>query len=151
VSTAGVLVHNTYPGNAPNSIGRINYGSSDLSQLAKTTRLQTGEFTPRNLAVFEYRAADGSLKTITTFSERGVGHAERLLAKDLEAMGVDPSRVTRIFSELEPCQAPGGFCKDFIQLTFPNAKVSWAFEYGDAASRATGIEALREALKGIKP
>jgi hypothetical protein len=90
------------------------------------------------------------LKTITTFSERRVGHAERLLVKDLEAMGIDPSRVTRIFSELEPCQIPGGWCKDFIQRTFPNANVSWAFEYGDAVSRARGIKTFRETLKGMK-
>lgn len=84
---------------------------------------------------------------MTTFSERGVGHAERLLASDLDALGVAPSRVTRIFTELEPCSAPGGYCKDFINRTFPQAEVSWAFEYGvDAASRSRGIEAFRRAL-----
>jgi hypothetical protein len=130
-------------------VGQIGYESSDLGRIAANARRQTADFSPRNVAVFEYRAADGSLKTITTWSERGVGHAERLLAKDLEALGVKPSQVTRIFSELEPCAAPGGYCKRFLNDTFPDAEVSWAFEYGDAASRTRGIQALREALENL--
>lgn len=83
---------------------------------------------------------------MTTFSERGVGHAERLLAKDLDALGVQPSQVTRIYTELEPCSVPGGYCKDFIGRTYPQAEVTYSFQYGaDAASRRAGVDALREA------
>ena len=69
-------------------MGQIGYETSDLGHIAANARRQTSDFSARYVAVFEYRAADGSLKTITTWSERGVGYAERLLAKDLDALGI---------------------------------------------------------------
>jgi hypothetical protein len=83
-------------------------------------------------------------------SERGAGHAERLIAKKLEGMGIPPSQVTRIFSELEPCSAPGGYCKRFIESTFQQAEVTYCFEYGEsAASRANGVDLLKQALQSL--
>ena len=103
----------------------------------------------RNTSVFEYNNGKG-LETITRFSERGVGHAERIAGRDLAAAGIQPSEVTRIYSELEPCNVPGGYCGAWISRTFPNAGVTWSFEYGiEAASRAAGVAALREAVAGL--
>ena len=80
-------------------------------------------------------------------SERGVGHAERIIARELEAAGVDPSQVRRIYSELEPCSVPGGYCAAFIDRTYPNAVVTHSFEYGATkASRSAGVDALRNAV-----
>ena len=136
---------------APNLLGRqIGYGSSDLSRLAQAYRQTAGVRGGRNVAVFEYRAADGSLQTIARASERGVGHAERIIARELEAIGVPPSQVSRIYSELQPCNMPGGYCDPFIRRTFPQADVSWSFEYGaTAASRAAGVDALRNAAANL--
>jgi hypothetical protein len=130
--------------------GQIGYGSSDLSRAAQAYRGTAGVTGGRNVAIFEYRAADGSLQTIARASERGVGHAERIIARELETMGVQPSQVTRIYSELQPCNVPGGYCDPFIRRTFPQAEVSWSFEYGATAeSRAAGVEALRRAAGNL--
>jgi hypothetical protein len=130
---------------------QIAYGSSDLGQIVIQARRQTSTFSARNAAVVEYRAADNSLRTMTTFSERGVGHAERLLAKDLDAIGVHPSQVTRIYTELEPCSVPGGYCKDFIRQTYPQAEVTYSFQYGaDILSRRAGVDALSEAAGRLR-
>ena len=108
-------------------------------------------FSARNTAVFEYQGQDG-LQTLARFSVRGVGHAERLVWKELQGMGVQTSQVKRIYSELEPCSLPGGYCSAWIANTFPNARVTWSFEYGaDAASRSSGTAALLDALEGLKP
>jgi hypothetical protein len=103
-------------------------------------------FSAPNVAVFEYKSGKG-LKRVTRFTERGVGHAERLAWRELEAQGVRPSQVVRIYSELQPCSIPGGYCSAWISRTFLNARVTWSFEYGTtAASRAAGTAALRAAL-----
>jgi cytidine deaminase len=79
-----------------------------------------------------------------------VGHAERIIAKELESTGIEPAQVSRIYSELEPCVAPGGYCKPFLSERFPNASISYSFEYGDTqASRAAGVDALRRSLTRI--
>jgi hypothetical protein len=133
-------------------IGQIGYGSSDLSHVAQAYRQAAGVTGGRNVAVFEYRAADGSLQTIARASERGVGHAERIIGRELESMGVQPSQVTRIYSELQPCNVPGGYCDPFISRTFPEAEVTWSFQYGATVeSRAAGVEALRSAVENLGP
>ena len=98
----------------------------------------------RNVAVAEYEATDGSLKTIARASQRGVGHAERNLGRALNEMGIDPSKVRRIYSELQPCNMPGGYCDSFIQREYSQSKVTWTFEYGDTPqSRTNGVSALK--------
>jgi hypothetical protein len=132
--------------------GQIGYGSSDLSRAAQAYRQRAGVTAGRNVAVFEYRAADGSLQTIARASEWGVGHAERIIARELEGMGVQPSQVTRIYSELQPCvipEEPAG-CARFIRDTFPQAEVTWSFEYGATeASRRAGMAGLRQAAENL--
>jgi len=124
--------------------GPVGYGSTDLSRLAQAHRVGEGlTNSGRNIAVIEYRAADGSVKT----SEFTQGHAERLAAKELEALGVKPGQVTRIYSELQPCVTPteAAGCATFIGKTFPQAEVTWSFEYGaTAASRKAGVDALKK-------
>lgn len=130
-------------------IEKIQYGSSDLSKVAIEYRKTNGLFSARNVAVFEYTENDIS-KTIVMASERGIGHAERLIANKLQQMGIQPSQVTRIFSELEPCNVPGGYCKKFIQNTYPQAKVTYCFEYGEnAASRGKGVDLLKQELQNL--
>lgn len=129
---------------------KIEYGSSDLSKNAIEFRKNNKIFSARNVAVFEY-VEGGNIKTLTMASERGSGHAERLIAKKLDEIGVQPSQVTKIFSELEPCSVPGGYCKRFIKNTFPQAKVTYCFEYGDtASSRAKGVDLLKQSVKTLK-
>ena len=142
VGDIGVLVHNL-------CINEVDYGGNDLSQTAIDYRQANNIYSAKNVAVFEY-VEDGVTKTITMTSERGVGHAERLIANELRNRGISPSQVTRIYSELEPCSVAGGYCKRFIADTFPQAKVTYSFPYGDSASRAAGVQALRDAVSKIK-
>jgi hypothetical protein len=134
---------------AAKASGPVAYGSTDLGKTAIEFRKAHDITSARNVSVFEY-TENGVKKTLAMASERGAGHAERLIAKKLEEAGIDPKNVTRIYSELEPCVAPGGYCKPFIDRTFPNASVSWSFEYGATqASRAAGVDALKKALQSI--
>ena len=135
------------------TVGEIEYGSSDLSQAAISLRQTEGISGGRNVAVFEYRAADGSLQQIAATSDRTIGlHAERIIGDKLTELGVDPSQVTRIYSELQPCSIPtaASGCAAFVNQTFPQARVTWSFEYGvTQESRAAGLAALTDAVKNI--
>lgn len=94
-------------------------------------------------------------------SERGKGHAERLIAMELQNKGIPNSNVTRIYSELEPCSAPGGYCSNMIKHgssnslgSYSNAKVTYSFSYGrnphDAGAARQGVNALKQAREQQK-
>ena len=131
------------------SINQVEYGSTDLSQEAIRYRQENNITGARNIAVYEYEN-NGQLCTIVGASQRNQGHAERLIAKELENMGIQPAQVRRIYSELEPCSIPGGYCKRFLQSEFPQADVTYSFEYGlTQESRRAGVNALKEAVKNL--
>ncbi len=130
---------------------QVEYGSTELSQQAMKFRQAEGLYSGRNVAVFEYVDAAGETKTLAMASERGAGHAERLIAKKLDDMGISPEQVKGIYSELEPCSVPGGYCKKFLAEKFPQADKSYSFEYGDKDSRKRGVQALKDAVQGLKP
>ena len=131
------------------SINQVEYGSTDLSQEAIRFRQENNITGARNIAVYEYEN-NGQLSTIAGASQRNQGHAERLIAKELENMGIQPAQVRRIYSELEPCSIPGGYCKRFLQTVFPQADVTYSFEYGlTQESRRAGVNALKEAGKNL--
>jgi acetate kinase len=97
--------------------------------------------------VFEYKGEDGKLRTVARASIRGVGHAERLVRNELSQAGIDPSKVTRIYSELQPCSNPPNIsCLKMIQNEFPNASVSWSFDYQNGLTREESVKSL-ETLK----
>ena len=139
-----------------NSPHQIDYGASDLSREVIEYRRSRNFFQKRNVAVYEYIDNSDEVQTLTMASDRfGVegttnrGHAERRIWRELEKRGVDPSRVTRIYSELEPCSTPteASGCGRFIQKTFPNVIVTYSFEYGTTqASRRAGRAAWKDAL-----
>jgi nucleic acid/nucleotide deaminase of polymorphic system toxin len=85
---------------------------------------------------------------VVAFSQRGVGHAERLAAKELEARGVPASSVQRIYSQLEPCEQPGGYCKGFLAREFSQAEVTYTHPYPPgpegAEVRRASVEAMRQ-------
>jgi len=63
---------------------------------------------------------------------------------------VKPEQVTQIYSELQPCSIPGGFCANWIADNFPQANVTWTFQYGPSlASRQVGLAELAQALARI--
>ncbi|MBN71639.1 MAG: hypothetical protein CME32_20455 [Gimesia sp.] len=148
VGESGLLVHNAsaLPGR------QVSYGSTDLSQLAQAIRKSKDNYSQRNLAIFEYR--DGNtLKTVCAFSRgnlqfvRDLGHSERRIARWLKRNNISFCDVTRIYSELSPCTVIG--CDRFVAENFPNATVTWSFEYGDREAlenaRGGGDEDMEEA------
>ena len=131
------------------SIHQVEYGSTDLSKEAIKYRQENNIKGARNIAVFEYEN-NGKLNIIVGASQRNKGHAERLIAKELEDMGIQKAQVKRIYSELEPCSAPGGYCKRFLQEVFPQADITYSFEYGvTKISRSAGVKALKEAISKL--
>lgn len=120
-----------------------------MSQEAIRYRRENNITGARNIAVYEYED-DNKLKILSGASQRNQGHAERLIAKKLDDMGIKPVQVKRIYSELEPCSIPGGYCKRFLKTVFPQADVTYSFEYGlTQESRRNGVKALKEAIKNI--
>jgi RHS repeat-associated protein len=136
-----------------NASGQIAYRSTDLSRVAAEFRQANAISAGRNVAVFEYRATDGTLQMVAGASVRGqqgLGHAERNVWAYLQQQGIEPSRVTRIYSERQPCNLPGGYCDNFIKRTFTQARVTWSFEYGATPeSREAGKKALRLAVEQL--
>ncbi|MFC7547919.1 nucleic acid/nucleotide deaminase domain-containing protein [Plantactinospora sp. GCM10030261] len=127
--------------------GQVAYGTGKLGKAVLAARRNLPDpQSMRNGAIFEYVSNGKRVLSDVRWSRLGT-HSERVIWKELEALGVKPADVRRIYSELEPCIIPteAAGCKRFIEKTFPNAKVTWSFEYGDAASRARGNEA-RKAL-----
>lgn len=131
-------------------VGKVAYGATDLSKVAQAYRVANNIKSARNIAVFEYIDKAGDVKTITMASVRNVGHSERLIAKELKRLGIDPKNVTRIYSELAPCALPGAYCHNLISKTFSQAAVTFSFEYGATkTSRMAGVAALKQAVKQL--
>ncbi len=129
------------------SVTQVEYGSTDLSQQALDYRRRNEITNGRNVAVFEYEL-DGQLYTLPGVSVRFKGHAERLIAKELERMGIPASKVKRVYSELEPCSLPFAYCMNFLRKKFPQADITYSFEYGSTVeSRRSGLKALKETLQ----
>jgi RHS repeat-associated protein len=120
---------------------QVPYGSTDLSKMTQQYRIDNGITGGRNVAVFEIEV-DGKVDYDIAVS-RGK-HSERILGERVPEGG----KVTRIYSELEPCTINGGKCKEYIHKNFPDADVSYSFEYGETkASRKKGVSDLKKATK----
>jgi hypothetical protein len=146
----------SYKPNPKFRVGRVDYGSTDLSQAAIEYAKSENIHGARNITVFEYLDANGNVKIIARASQRGKGHAEKLIAEQLKEMEIPNDNVLRIYSELEPCSAPGGYCKSMIKNgskknnlgPFNNAKVTYSIEYGgephDPERAAEGVSELKK-------
>lgn len=170
-----VVAHQPAPPPPP-PITQVPWGSTDLGEEILRYRIRERISSRSNVAVFEYLDHSGQKKILTLGSKRGVGHAERLIAKTLQDLKIPNENVLRIYSELEPCpDIPFGYCKTMITKgspaekgrggggggggydpdppskplgPFPNAKVSYNFEYGDThESRERGQKQLRERVE----
>jgi Xanthomonas XOO_2897-like deaminase len=116
---------------ASSAFQQIEFGA-DMSSWAATLRYTRRNFNPSgNVAVFEYLDEAGNLQYAMGFAERTVGHAEQVVGKELMEMGIDPSRVTRIYTEFAPCTGPSN-CFRYLQQRFPGAKVLYSFPHDDA-------------------
>jgi RHS repeat-associated protein len=129
----------------------VPYGGDDLSQMAQIYRMDNGITGGRNVAVFEYLDGNGMPNYITAASGNGL-HAERVIANQIRAAGIDPNRVTRVYTELAPCPGIRGmqYCGQMLGSNFPSATVTHSFEYGaDRTSRRQGVKSLKAAVKRL--
>lgn len=126
---------------------QVPYGATDLSQAAQQFRLSRNVGAGRDVAIVEYQGEFGPV----WMGRASAGpHAENLLRADLRASGVDPSRVTRLYSELEPCNVRNHFCAANIAREMPQAEVTFSFKYWDKAARETDQwrSAVRRLMRG---
>ncbi|MFD3681154.1 SUKH-4 family immunity protein [Streptomyces sp. NPDC058613] len=94
-------------------------------------------------AAFEYVDATGAKQVETAATGPGSFHPEEIIWRRLAQGGVDPRQVIRVYCELEPCTMPGHYCAVWMRTTFPEAKFTHSFDYGDTAeSREEGIKQL---------
>lgn len=125
---------------------KIKYGADELSKMVQNFRKTSGKKNG-NVAVIEYM--DDAGKPKYEFGEStGIynPHAEKAAWLKLEAKGVKPEQVTRIYTELEPCASRGRYCKNFINRTFPKANTYYSFDYlnGTTESCKASVKALGE-------
>lgn len=121
------------------TVGLVKYGESKLSNFAIKYRTGLGKLAARhngNVAVFQYLDNNGQVqvRAFSTAKKARNGtsdtkHAEIVGKETLEAEGISFSRVTHIFSELEPCELVSGGCKRVLKKYFPNCKISYSYRY----------------------
>uniref|UniRef100_UPI001A9DCFA4 SUKH-4 family immunity protein n=1 Tax=Streptomyces sp. YIM 98790 TaxID=2689077 RepID=UPI001A9DCFA4 len=97
------------------------------------------------MAVLRYRGPDGSEQRLIRRSAPGLPHPEWQLFHELNSMGVPPQQVIELYTELQCCELPGGYCARLVQETWPQARTTHTAPYGtDYASRQAGVRHLVE-------
>ena len=99
-------------------------------------------------AAFEVVEPDGRKHIETEQAQVGLPHPEQMLWAKLEARGVRPEQISRIYIELEPCFLPGNYCAMWLTM-FPNAEISYSYPYGATMQeREEGfLQLMREAAE----
>ncbi|MFE1782014.1 SUKH-4 family immunity protein, partial [Streptomyces sp. NPDC059506] len=102
---------------------------------------------PGYMAVLSYRGPDGSEQQLIRRSAPGTPHPEWQMMHELRAMNVPPHAVLELYTELESCDLPGGYCTRMVKETWPSVRINYSSPYGrDHASRRQGMENLLEHL-----
>lgn len=129
--------------------GEVAYGSTKLSSRVIDGRFRQGitEWTRHGAAV-EYKTFFGMFRRVRVFFNEANGrHSEKVMKEWLQERRISPGRVTRIYSEREPCALPGAYRKKLLNDNYPNAEVTGSFEYGNTRLwREFGNLELEEAL-----
>jgi len=123
-----------------------SYFDSDLSELALQTRFDQGIGRSGNVVAFEYEMEGvRTARAVHTVGRSG-RHSEFLAVRDFLPEG---AKITRLFTERQPCQLPIPNCDRMLSRLAPDAEVTYLVEYGDKASRASGNAALMKILKEL--
>jgi hypothetical protein len=131
-NAAAVLVHNCG--------GQIGYNSDDLSSAAFKARQAAGIPAGRNVAAAR---VDGLEDPIIGFSKGGGYHSENDILDQLARKGIDPRRITHLYSERQPCSVCGPLLADHA----PNALQTWSVPWGrDAAMNSAANDLLRRMI-----
>ncbi|WBP87284.1 SUKH-4 family immunity protein [Kitasatospora cathayae] len=102
---------------------------------------------PGYFAALSYRGPDGSEQKLLHRSEPGTPHPEWKILQDLRRLNVPPEQVLELYTELESCDLPGGYCNRMIAASWPNVRLTHTAPYGrDHASRQAGMAELLDHL-----
>ncbi len=119
---------------------KVVYGESDLSKIAIQFRKKLGKAKLHNgnIAVVEYLDDVGKIKikeftTLTETEWKALGyiekpHAERIMV-DWVLDNIPKNKVTRVYSELEPCNFTKHKCKKLLETHFPDAIKEYSYDY----------------------
>ncbi|MGB6093436.1 MAG: nucleic acid/nucleotide deaminase domain-containing protein [Moheibacter sp.] len=120
---------------------KVAYGESELSKSAIIFRKSLGNAKRHNgnIAIVEYIDDVGKSvrKEFTTLTEpewKALGyddkpHAERIMADWILDNNIPKEKVTKIYSELEPCNFEDHKCKKLLETLFPNAEKEFSYDY----------------------
>lgn len=121
---------------------QIKYNSDELSSAAHQARVKSGVGDGRNVAVAR---VEGHPDLIYGFSKGKKGdkgekyHSEDHILDQLEAMGIDPSRVTALYSDRQPCSV----CQSKLKAALkPGTRITWAVPWGKNALINSGANEL---------
>lgn len=139
--------------NAVLKIIKSIYGESELSKLAIKFRKTLP--VPRhggNIAVFEYLDEGGRIvrKEFTT-QITSDAHSEAIGIEWLRDNNIPDERVTKIYSELEPCSLKRHNCKQKLQR-FKNAEIEFSYDYPGDNTSGVGVRqaSIAEREKDLK-
>ncbi|MFJ1752060.1 SUKH-4 family immunity protein [Kitasatospora sp. NPDC088134] len=105
---------------------------------------------PGSTAVVNYRAPDGSERSLVMTSEPGTPHPEWKALQELRRLGVPPDQVLEVHTDLELCDLPAGYCARMVKASWPNARISHTAPYGrDTAARQAGMAVLNEHVEQL--
>lgn len=140
--------------------GLLEYGASDLSEAVIQRRQLLGDYGGRNYAAIEFVDPNGVRRIFVTRSLPAVIHSEPRLIEALRQAGIDPSKITRLYTERSPC-VTGSSCSTYLQAQLsPSARITWSFDFettvdvGDdmqAALRQLANRSLRLAVRSHRP
>ena len=135
-----VLVHNAGACNITPGT-RVDYNSDALSSHAYQARVGPGVSASRNVAVADVEGVDG---LVTGFSKGNGYHSEQHILDQLEAKGIDPSRIKSLYSERQPC----GGCGQKLAELAPGAQISYSVPWGaDRTLRQSANEMLGDMIR----
>ncbi|MGW4695772.1 SUKH-4 family immunity protein [Kitasatospora cineracea] len=103
---------------------------------------------PGASAVLGYRDAQGEEQSLFLLSTPGTGHPEVRAWRTLQERGVRPEDVLSVYTDLRPCELPGGYCAAVLLAELPVASFSYGHDYGPRYDRrAAAVRALTDATE----
>lgn len=115
--------------------GLIRYNSDDLSRMAYQFRVESGFFGAKhNVAVARVPGwNDPKTGDLVVASSGFSGHSETAILDMLKAKKVDPSRITSLYTERQPCASCASELSGALK---PGTPITWSVPYFDGIESA---------------
>ncbi|MFJ9570218.1 RICIN domain-containing protein [Streptomyces bacillaris] len=115
--------------------GLIRYNSDDLSRMAYQFRVESGFFgADHNVAVARVPGwNDPKTGDLVVASSGFSGHSETTILNMLKAKKIDPSEITGLYTERQPC---GGCASELADALKKGTPITWSVPYFDGIESA---------------